>query len=93
MDNVITLPGSSRMKDTARRKAQQLAYEFMQCGDAIGWFEHLYAGADGDAQVIQWADVAANPNLIDWMKRHIPHGEGRKARISGFGLGEDAEER
>ena len=80
------------MKDTARTKAQQLAHEFMQRGDVTGWFEPLYAGADGDAQAIPWADMAANPNLVDWMERHIPHGEGRKALVIGCGLGDDAEE-
>jgi hypothetical protein len=80
------------MKDSARTNARQLAHEFMQRGDATGWFEPLYARADGDAQAISCEDMVANPNLVDRMERPILHGEGRKALVIGCRLGDDAEE-
>jgi hypothetical protein len=40
------------MKDQARAKAQQLAQEFVQRGDATGWFERLYTEAQGNEQAI-----------------------------------------
>ncbi len=35
------------MKEQARAKARQLAQEFVQRGDATGWFERLYTQAQG----------------------------------------------
>ena len=44
------------MKEQARAKARQLALEFVQRGDATGWFEELYTQAQGNEQAIHWAD-------------------------------------
>jgi hypothetical protein len=35
------------MKEQARARARQLAQEFTQRGDAMGWFEKLYSQAQG----------------------------------------------
>ena len=37
-----------QMKEQARAKARQLAQEFVQRGDATGWFEKLYTQAQGN---------------------------------------------
>jgi len=58
----------------------------------LGWFEELYAQANGDASIIPWADLIPNPNLAAWLDKHKIRGEGRKALKIGCGLGDDAEE-
>jgi 2-polyprenyl-3-methyl-5-hydroxy-6-metoxy-1,4-benzoquinol methylase len=73
-----------------RKLARQLAGEAMAAGNPTGWFEQLYSRAVGDAEVIPWADLAPNPNLLQWLEQHDLPG-GRALKI-GCGLGDDAEE-
>jgi SAM-dependent methyltransferase len=80
------------MKEQARAKARQLAQEFAQRGDDTGWFEELYAQAQGNQQAIHWADLAVNPNLVEWLDRRTIGGAGKRALVVGCGLGDDAEE-
>ena len=80
------------MNEQARAKARQLAQEFAQRGDATGWFEILYAQAQGNQQAIHWADMEANPNLVHWLDRQDVEGKGKLALVVGCGLGDDAEE-
>jgi SAM-dependent methyltransferase len=76
----------------ARRKAGDLARESLAQNDPVGWFEKLYAQADGDTGAISWADLAPNPNLLAWLDREQVEGGGRRALKIGCGLGDDAEE-
>jgi len=76
----------------ARRKAGDLARESLANNDPTGWFEKLYAQADGDTGAISWADLAPNPNLLAWLDREKVVGDGRRALKIGCGLGDDAEE-
>ena len=80
------------MKEQARAQARQLAQEFIQRGDATGWFEHLYTQAQGNEQAIHWADMEVNPNLVGWLDRRNVVGKGKLALVVGCGLGDDAEE-
>ena len=80
------------MREQARTRARQLAREFAQRGDAMGWFEELYTQAQGSEQAIHWADMAVNPNLLGWLDRRNIRGAGRHALVVGCGLGDDAEE-
>jgi SAM-dependent methyltransferase len=74
-----------------RRKARRLAQAYINRGDPIGWFEALYAAARRDPSRISWADLAANPGLIEWLDWY--HMNGRQGAITvGCGLGDDAEE-
>lgn len=75
-----------------RKRARELAKEFAGCNDASGWFEILYREAKGNWALVPWADLAANPNLIDWQARNRIHGKGKRALQVGCGLGDDAEE-
>jgi ubiquinone/menaquinone biosynthesis C-methylase UbiE len=76
---------------TDRKRARQLAQAYIGRGDPTGWFEALYTAARGDPSQISWADMAANPNLVEWLDR--PRMDGRRRAISvGCGLGDDAEE-
>ncbi len=80
------------MKEQARAQARQLAQEFVQRGDATGWFERLYTQAQGNEQAIYWAKMVSNPNLIHWLNRRNIQGKGKLALVIGCGLGDDAEE-
>ena len=80
------------MKEQARAKARQLALEFVQRGDATGWFEELYTQAQGNEQAIHWADMEVNPNLVEWLDRRNIQGTGKQTLVVGCGLGDDAEE-
>jgi SAM-dependent methyltransferase len=75
----------------SRKFARKLAREYIDRGDPTGWFEALYSKAGGDASLIPWADLKANPNLEEWIARERIRGDGRKALKVGCGLGDDAE--
>ena len=78
--------------DSVRDKVKALAEEYAERGDALGWFEELYRLADGEPDAIPWADMAPNPNLVEWLGRQEVSGNDRRALVVGCGLGDDAEE-
>lgn len=78
--------------EEARARVEKIAREFYEKGDAVGWFDALYAEAEGDPTKIPWADLEPNPNFAAWMEKHKPDGAGKKAIVVGCGLGDDAEE-
>jgi len=80
------------MYESNRATAREIANQYLSKGDALGWFEELYAKANGDASVIPWADLIPNPNLVTWLDNHGIKGAGKKALKVGCGLGDDAEE-
>jgi 2-polyprenyl-3-methyl-5-hydroxy-6-metoxy-1,4-benzoquinol methylase len=61
-------------------------------GDATGWFEIVYAGAEGEGDRVPWACQAARPAFDSWLRTHDISGNGRRALVVGCGLGDDAEE-
>jgi 2-polyprenyl-3-methyl-5-hydroxy-6-metoxy-1,4-benzoquinol methylase len=75
----------------SRARARELAKTFLERGDAKGWFEALYAEAEGAAERIPWADLEPNPHLLSWLNENDARGEGRRALVVGCGLGDDAE--
>jgi SAM-dependent methyltransferase len=76
--------------DDKRARARELAAEFMQRGDATGWFETLYAEAGDDNEKIPWADLVPNRFLVEFANRTNLQGNGRMALVVGCGLGDDA---
>jgi SAM-dependent methyltransferase len=78
--------------ERAREAVHRLAYASYKKGDYVAWFDALYAEAAGDAALIPWADLKANPNLTDWLDRERVAGDGRGALVVGCGLGDDAAE-
>ena len=74
-----------------RARARELAEAFLERGDAKGWFEALYAEADGAAERVPWADLVPNPHLVSWLDENNSRGEDRRALVIGCGLGDDAE--
>lgn len=78
-------------KDEARERAREIARDALAHGDALGWFEKLYAEARGDESRIPWADLEGHPLLVEWLARERVDGRGKRALVVGCGLGEDAE--
>ncbi len=80
------------MNDTNRQNTRAIAERHLAAGDALGWFDEVYAAAGEDLDAIPWAEAEANPNLVQWLDRADCRGEGRQALVVGCGLGDDAEE-
>ncbi len=80
------------MSEPRRDAARQLAQQFLEQGNATGWFEALYDSAACDASNIPWADLRVNPHFAEWMARQAPPKHGARALVVGCGLGDDAEE-
>jgi SAM-dependent methyltransferase len=77
--------------DPKRSRARELAASHLTRGDAIGWFEALYAEAAGNSSHVPWADLRPNPNLVEWLEENPVDAPGRLALVVGCGLGDDAE--
>ena len=75
---------------TDRTRARALARESIERGDPLGWFERLYAEARRGDAVVPWADLTANPYVVEWLDREAPL-PGRALDV-GTGLGDTAEE-
>lgn len=57
----------------------------------MGWFEKVYANANGDGQAVPWANLGPSQDVIEWLDRHKIDGTQQKALVIGCGLGDDAE--
>jgi len=75
-----------------RKRARELAKDFIQRQDPLGWFEALYQEAKTNWSLVPWADLAPNPNVLAWQARNRVDGKGKRALNVGCGLGDDAEE-
>lgn len=77
-------------KEAARAHVRELAAEFQERGDQLGWFEALYAEARGSTDHIPWADLEPNPFFRQWADSTALRGYGREALVVGCGLGDEA---
>ncbi len=77
-------------KEKARERVREIASEHYRRGDVTGWFEALYAEADGDNSIIPWADLEPNRFFKAWAESTGLKGDGRSALVVGCGLGDDA---
>jgi SAM-dependent methyltransferase len=75
---------------TDRSRARTLAQEALKTGDAVRWFEALYAEAKAGTATVPWADRMANPHVVAWLDRRSVH-RGRALDV-GTGLGDNAGE-
>jgi SAM-dependent methyltransferase len=86
--------GTDRMSDETveqrRARARQLAEQFADRGDTLGWFDAFYAEAAGDNGQIPWADLEPNKFFKQWAEDVGLKGDGRNALVVGCGLGDDA---
>lgn len=77
--------------DGKRHRAREIARDYIERGDPMGWFEPLYATAGGDASQVPWADLVVTPYFQEWVDREGIAGAGKRALVVGCGLGDDAE--
>ena len=77
-------------KDDARERVREIAAEYAERGDSIGWFEALYKEAAGNTDVVPWADLEPNKFFKTWAEETGLTGNGKKALVVGCGLGDDA---
>jgi ubiquinone/menaquinone biosynthesis C-methylase UbiE len=70
---------------------RRLAQESIDRGDATGWFEALYQRASNNWDRVPWADRAANPFLVEWLRSPDARTGGASCLVVGCGLGDDAE--
>jgi SAM-dependent methyltransferase len=73
-----------------RARTRELAAEFAEKGDVVGWFDALYKESGGDSSLIPWADMEPNRFLRAWAESVGLKGNGRHALVVGCGLGDDA---
>ena len=73
-----------------RARARELAENFAEHGDMLGWFDAFYKEAEGDNGQIPWADLEPNRFFREWAEDVDLKGEARKALVVGCGLGDDA---
>jgi SAM-dependent methyltransferase len=80
-----------------RARVRDIAVEHLKRGDALGWFDAVYAAAEGDEKNVPWADLAPNPGLVTWLdgalapKPEADDGTRKRALVVGSGLGDDVE--
>jgi SAM-dependent methyltransferase len=79
-------------RDEASIRANQLYRDATERGEALAWFEEIYAAAGGDAERVPWADEKPNPWLVEWLDQRSRSVDGENAVVVGCGLGDDAEE-
>lgn len=68
----------------------EIAAEFNRKGEPMGWFEALYREADGNSEMIPWADLEPNKTFRVWAENNNLQGKGGRALVVGCGLGDDA---
>ena len=73
-----------------RARTREIAAEFAERGDMLGWFEALYKESKGDTELIPWADLEPNRFFRAWAEKSGLKGDGRTALVVGCGLGDDA---
>ncbi len=76
--------------DKRRERTRELAAEFNEKGDPLGWFDTLYKESGGDIEKIPWADMKPNRFFKAWAESTRLKGDGRRALVVGCGLGDDA---
>lgn len=70
---------------------RRLATASLARDDPTGWFERLYAAAEGGGAVVPWDRGTPQQLVATWARTHRASGEGQRALVVGCGLGRDAE--
>jgi SAM-dependent methyltransferase len=79
-------------RDEASIRANQFYRDATERGEALAWFEEIYAAAGGDPERVPWADEESNAWLVEWLEQQSLSAKGLSAVVVGCGLGDDAEE-
>jgi len=84
------MSSSTPDESTQRDRIQQVARQHLEAGDPLGWFEAVYALAEGQPSIIPWADLRPHPKLVEFIATHPEWVTGQRALVVGSGLGDDA---
>lgn len=74
-----------------QQKIKSFATNAIADQDPSGWFEPLYADAQGDTAQVPWVKNQAHPYLQQWLQVYPPQAAAKTALVIGCGLGDDAE--
>jgi SAM-dependent methyltransferase len=74
------------MSEPNRTRARELAAQSRLSGDHASWLDQLYLEQEQGLDVVPWADMKPNPNLLEFA------GTGKTALVAGCGFGDDAEQ-
>ena len=86
----MTMAKTLEEKNAARERVREIAADFADRGDQLGWFDEVYRQAAGETDTIPWADLEPNRFFKSWAEKNGLRGNGRKALVVGCGLGDDA---
>lgn len=75
--------------DPVQYKAMVKSYQ--ENDDPLGWFDSIYTDAQGDHKKVFWADLHANPCLLEWLQNCNQNTKDKTAIAVGCGVGDDAE--
>lgn len=79
------------MNDFDPVKYKAMVKSFQENDDPLGWFDSIYTDAKGDHNNVFWADLKANPYLLQWFEQSSPNTQGKSAIAIGCGVGDDAQ--
>jgi SAM-dependent methyltransferase len=82
--------GRRRARSSRPVDVRSLVEQHLGEGRPTGWFDPVYAAADGDAGAVPWGGEAAHPYVVDWLDDPAARPPGRRAVVVGCGLGGDA---
>src|SRR5689334_22638059 len=80
------------MPETDEADPRAFIFEYLERGDATGWFDQVYVRAQGNTGAVPWAALQPRPPFAEWAQRTGLDGKGKRAVVIGCGLGDDAEE-
>ena len=81
------------MNEHSRHTARSLCQSAIERGTPTAWFELLYATANCASELIPWADLQPNPNLVAWLDESssLANVNAQPCLKVGCGLGDDSE--
>ncbi|HEC04618.1 MAG TPA: class I SAM-dependent methyltransferase [Thiothrix sp.] len=79
------------MKEFDPVKYRKMVRSFQERDDPTGWFDSIYRDAEGNHSHVFWADLVANPYLLEWLENHPSEKINKTAIVVGCGVGDDAE--
>lgn len=81
-------------RDRRQEDVAAIVRRSLRAGDPTGWFDALYAAADGDTAAVPWQRGSLHPHVAGWLREALDDGAGpadlSPCLVVGAGLGDDA---